>query len=69
MYTYYRSKVWGLEAHFLSNKVKIDQKYSVDIVDIVAGNCIFFKWNIYICVQRSIIRNHHSCVPMSRCVS
>ena len=26
-------------------------------------------WNIYICVQSTIIRNQHSCVPMAHCVS
>ena len=49
------------------------QKYSVDIVNVVNDYCSWkrqiFLWNIYIGKQRPIIRNHHSCVPMARCVS
>ena len=48
---------------FCSIKYQIDQKHSVDIVNVVND------YKNYIGVQRPIISNHHSCVPMARCVS
>ena len=84
VYIHYHSKVWGhlemslflKEKHIFCSlkKHQIDQKYSLDIVNVVndyyrTSTIVELLWNIYSGVQRPIISNHHSCVPMARCVN
>jgi hypothetical protein len=58
---------------FCPLKYQIDQKYRIDIVNVVND---YFSWkqqifllNIYTGVQRSIVSNNPSCLPMARCIS